>query len=245
MVDRARISFDRSLLALALHLSPISPMAPVKSSVRQFSACFRCVRGDGQLNATPRRFLTSSAAAREEVQTTAPSTPPPPPPVSATPESPAKPDALAKEVPEFMQKWGELDPNAVYGTRDELRLVRREGIQPIGSRRRRTIIARAAATKSDQVPFEQLPYQCFQEARKILLADREEKLKEIKTQITRIENLKAQDPVVSGSELKKETRLRSMQNHLNDLVILADINDPVVKKKFEDGEGVFGPLLSW
>ncbi|KAL1592751.1 mitochondrial 54S ribosomal protein YmL35 [Paraconiothyrium brasiliense] len=136
-----------------------------------------------------------------------------------------------------MKQWGELDPNAVETKRDERRLLRREGIQPIGSRRRRAIIARTAAAKAEQIPFEQLPYQCFQEARKVLLADREEKLKEIQTQITRIEHLKAQDPAVSGGQAKKETRLRSMQNHLNDLVILADINDPVVKKKFEDGEG--------
>lgn len=138
-----------------------------------------------------------------------------------------------------MQKWGELDPNAVEKKRDERRLIRRDGIQPVGSRRRRAIIARTAAAKAEQIPFEQLPYQCFQEARKVLLADREEKLKEIKTQITRIKNLEAQDPAVSGSQAKKETRLRSMQNHLNELVILADINDPAVKKKFEDGEGTF------
>ncbi|KAF1969071.1 PEBP-like protein [Bimuria novae-zelandiae CBS 107.79] len=212
-------------------------MAPVKPSVRQFSACFRSVRGDASFNGAPRRFLSSSVAAREELQTTTPSTPPPPPPAAATPVGPSKDEAVPKEIPEYMQKWGELDPNAVEQKRDERRLVRREGIQPIGSRRRRAIIARTSAAKAEQVPFEQLPYQCFQEARKVLLADREEKLKEIKTQMLRIENLKAQDPAVSGSEAQKETRLRSMQNHLNDLVILADINDPMVKKKFEDGMG--------
>lgn len=213
-------------------------MAPVKPSVRQFSACFRCVRGDASFNGAPRRFLSSSAAVREELQTTTPSTPPPPP-ASATPVAPAKDETAAKETPEYMQKWGELDPNAVEKKRDERRLIRRDGIQPVGSRRRRAIIARTAAAKAEQIPFEQLPYQCFQEARKVLLADREEKLKEIKTQITRIKNLEAQDPAVSGSQAKKETRLRSMQNHLNELVILADINDPAVKKKFEDGEGTF------
>jgi large subunit ribosomal protein L35 len=31
--------------------------------------------------------------------------------------------------------------------------------------------------------------------------------------------------------------LRSMRKYLNELVILADINDPVVKRKFEDGQG--------
>jgi large subunit ribosomal protein L35 len=210
-------------------------MAPVKPCVRQFSACFRRVRGDASFHSAPRRFLTSSAAAHEELQTT-PTTPAPPPP-SPRPADAAKDAAEPKEIPEYMRQWGELDPNAVELKRDERRLIRREGIQPIGSRRRRAIIARDAAAKSEQIPFEHLPYQCFQEARKVLLADREEKLKEIQTQITRMENLKAQDPAVSGGEAKKATRMRSMQNHLNDLVILADINDPLVKKKFEDGEG--------
>ncbi|KAF9739603.1 hypothetical protein PMIN04_004602 [Paraphaeosphaeria minitans] len=211
-------------------------MAPVKPSVRPFSACFRCVRGDALFNGAPRRFLSSSAAAREELQTTS-STPPPPPPPASTPGDVAKDAAAPKEIPEYMKQWGELDPNAVELKRDERRLIRREGIQPIGSRRRRAIIARDSAAKAEQISFDQLPYQCFQEARKVLLADREEKLKDIKTQIMRIENLKAQDSTVSGGEAKKATRLRSMQNHLNDLIVLADVNDPLVKKKFEDGEG--------
>jgi large subunit ribosomal protein L35 len=37
--------------------------------------------------------------------------------------------------------------------------------------------------------------------------------------------------------LAKETRLKSMRKHLHDLIILADINDPIVKRKFEDGQG--------
>jgi len=136
-----------------------------------------------------------------------------------------------------MQAWGKLDPNRVQKRIDEKRLVRREGIQPIGSRRRRAVLARSTSKEAKPVPFEQLPYQCFQEARKVLVEDRQEKLKEIATQKLRIENLKAQDPEMSGGPEKKEARLRSMQNHLNDLIILADINDPLVKKKFEDGEG--------
>ena len=92
-------------------------------------------------------------------------------------------------------------------------------------------------TQIEQIPFEQLPYQCFQEARKVLLEDRQEKLKEIEIQTLRISNLQAQDPAVSGGILGKEARLRSMRNHLNELILLADINDPMVKRKFEDGEG--------
>lgn len=136
-----------------------------------------------------------------------------------------------------MQKWGKLDPEQVEWKREERRLLRREGIQPVGSRRRRAVLHRSAMTQIEQIPFEQLPYQCFQEARKVLLEDRQEKLKEIEIQTLRISNLQAQDPAVSGGILGKEARLRSMRNHLNELILLADINDPMVKRKFEDGEG--------
>lgn len=110
-------------------------------------------------------------------------------------------------------------------------------MQPVGSRRRRAALRRSALQKATEVPFEQLPYQCFQEARKVLLEDRQEKIKEIETQQLRIRNLIDQDPAVSGGPLAKETRLRSMRKHLNELIVLADINDPVVKRKFEDGQG--------
>jgi hypothetical protein len=35
----------------------------------------------------------------------------------------------------------------------------------------------------------------------------------------------------------KKARLRSMRNYLNTLVILADINNPIVKRKLEDSSG--------
>ncbi|KAF2686868.1 PEBP-like protein [Lentithecium fluviatile CBS 122367] len=213
-------------------------MAP---SVRQFGACLRCVRQSAGANASlsgaPRRFLSSTPVTREEMQSQ-PSTPPPPsPPPAATPAAPAEAETAAKETPEYMQKWGNLDPEQVEWKRDERRLVRREGIQPVGSRRRRAVLHRSALNGAEQVPFEQLPYQCFQEARKVLLEDRQEKMKEIETMTLRINNLQAQGPAVSGSILAKEARLRSMRNHLNELILLADINDPMVKKRFEDGEG--------
>jgi len=91
--------------------------------------------------------------------------------------------------------------------------------------------------KAAEIPFEQLPYQCFQEARKVLLEDRQEKIKEIQTQQQRIKNLIAQDASISGGPAAKEHRLRSMRKHLDELIVLADINDPVVKRKFEDGQG--------
>ena len=47
---------------------------------------------------------------------------------------------------------------------------------------------------------------------------------------SRIANVQAQD-------VAKEARLRSMRNYVEELKILADINDPMVKKRHEDGEG--------
>ena len=78
---------------------------------------------------------------------------------------------------------------------------------------------------------------CFQEARKILLADRKEKLKQIEVERARIARLKDADAELSGGELRKQNRLRSMNRTLEKLKILADINDPLVKKRFEDGLG--------
>lgn len=125
-----------------------------------------------------------------------------------------------------------LDP-ALVSTPKEERQLMRSGIKPIGSRRRR-----AALQGSTNIPFEQLPYQCFQEARKILQADREEKLQQIEVERARIARLQAQDPAVSGGETEKHRRLKSMRKYLEELKILADINDPVIKKRFEDGEGM-------
>lgn len=125
-----------------------------------------------------------------------------------------------------------FDPATVTSVKGEKSLMK-SGILPIGSRRRR-----AALKSSDNIPFEQLPYQCFQEARKVLLADREEKLQLIQRERLRISNLMAQDPSnLSGGETSKKTRLESMRKHLEYLKIQADINDPLIKKRFEDGEG--------
>lgn len=108
----------------------------------------------------------------------------------------------------------------------------RKGIAPIGSRRRR-----AALQDSANVPFEQLPYQCFQEARKVLLADREEKLKDIEATRNKIARLQSLSAAEAGGEQSKKSRLGAYEQHLEHLKILADINDPLVKKKFEDGQG--------
>lgn len=123
------------------------------------------------------------------------------------------------------------DPLLVTSPRLERKLLK-QGIAPIGSRRRR-----AALQGSANIPFEQLPYQCFQEARKILLADRGEKLKEIETMRDKIARFKALSVKEAGGLQARKSRLVAMEQHLERLKILADINDPLVKKKFEDGQG--------
>ncbi|BDD55951.1 hypothetical protein MPDQ_003321 [Monascus purpureus] len=123
------------------------------------------------------------------------------------------------------------DPALVSSPRLERRLMRK-GIAPIGSRRRR-----AALQDSANIPFEQLPYQCFQEARKVLLADREEKLKDIEATRNKIARLQSLSAAEAGGEQSKKSRLGAYEQHLEHLKILADINDPLVKKRFEDGQG--------
>jgi len=133
------------------------------------------------------------------------------------------------------------NPLTVSSPRKERALLR-SGINPIGSRRRR-----AALKSTDKLPFEKLPYQCFQEARKVLQADREEKLQAIRAERERIARLTAQDAsTVPGGERQKQIRLDSMSRHLEKLKILADINDPLIKKRFEDGEGMSAiPLVQF
>lgn len=121
------------------------------------------------------------------------------------------------------------NPLTVSSPRLERRLAR-AGRPPIGSRRRRVALQESAG-----IPFEQLPYQCFQEARKVLKEDRDEKLQQIEVERERIARLKARD----ASEVvgDKERKLWHMEKHLERLKIYADINDPLVKKRFEDGLG--------
>ena len=46
------------------------------------------------------------------------------------------------------------------------------------------------------------------------------------------------DPAHCGGEAAKKGKLLSMERYLHELKILADINDPVIKKRFEDGQGI-------
>lgn len=124
-------------------------------------------------------------------------------------------------------------PETVFVPRLERRLEA-AGTPPIGSRRRRMAIA-----QSQGLSFDQLPFQCFQEARKVLIADRQEKLKQIETMRNRIARLQESDgnALHRGGEAYKQKRLESMRKDLEHLKILADINDPNVKRRFEDGKG--------
>lgn len=124
------------------------------------------------------------------------------------------------------------NPETVFVPRLERKLTQ-AGTPPVGSRRRRMALA-----YSQGIPFDQLPYQCFQEARKILIEDRKEKLKQIETERVRIARLEA-TPVdqIRGGELSRQKRLSSMRAELEHLKILADVNDPNVKRRFEDGMG--------
>lgn len=108
---------------------------------------------------------------------------------------------------------------------------------PIGSRRRRM-----ALRTTDNIPFEHLPYQAFQEARKILAADRESKVSRIETLTKRAEALIASDPAeIKGGQAAKDLAINNLSQRIEELKILADINDPIVKKRFEDGLGECDP----
>lgn len=143
--------------------------------------------------------------------------------------------ALAREEAQTEAKSAPFhkspDPALVTSPRLERRLLR-QGIAPVGSRRRR-----AALQASSNIPFEQLPFQCFQEARKVLIADREEKVRDIQSISEKIARLQALSNEEAGGLQVKKSKLRAMELHLEHLKILADVNDPLVKKKFEDGQG--------
>jgi large subunit ribosomal protein L35 len=125
-----------------------------------------------------------------------------------------------------------LDPETVHTYREEW-LLTKAGTPPIGSRRRRV-----AMQQTSNIPFDALPYQCFQEARQILIADREQKLQQIERERARLLQLRGTDASqVSGGEAAKQLKIKSMEMHLEKLKILADSNDPNVKRRFEDGKG--------
>src|SRR5204863_6360819 len=92
-------------------------------------------------------------------------------------------EAAATESAKLRMKERLLDPNTTTAHWAERKLMR-TGTPPVGSRRRR-----AALRTSQNVPFEQLPYQCFQEARKILQEDRQEKLQALAKEVAKNKRL--------------------------------------------------------
>lgn len=125
----------------------------------------------------------------------------------------------------------DLDPNTVL-PEFEMHLMK-AGKMPIGSRRRRV-----AMRTTQNIPFEQLPYQAFQEARRILAADREDKLLKINAGLEKVSRLESKDASeVVGGQKMKDTKLASLRREVERLKLLADANDPLVKKRFEDGLG--------
>lgn len=70
------------------------------------------------------------------------------------------------------------------------------------------------------------------------MEDRAEKVKMIEKERAKIARLRELPDEEVGGTRQKETRLRSMQTVLEHWKILADVNDPMVKKRFEDGLGM-------
>lgn len=150
-----------------------------------------------------------------------------PPALRAFSVSARRPNTEA--TPETTTPDPNLDPNTVLGWKAEQALAK-AGTPPVGSRRRR-----AALRAAPNIPFEQLPYQCFQEALAVIRADREEKVAAIRDQLARIERLESiQD---EEGAARRKLRIASLKRHVEELKVLADINDPLVKKRFEDGLG--------
>lgn len=152
--------------------------------------------------------------------------------IRAFSSTPSNSEAVAAVEQQSASPPSSIDPATVFTAKSERKLVETRKLVPLGSRRRR-----AALQSGSRIPFEQLPYQCFQEARKILIADREDKVQQLNTQRARIARLK-QQPVEPQNERQKDHRIASMTKTLEELKIYADINDPIVKKRYEDGDGV-------
>ncbi|TID18235.1 Phosphatidylethanolamine-binding protein PEBP [Venturia nashicola] len=184
------------------------------ATVNPLAICSRCLRNSSpsfaSLNASKRSFSTKPCL-QEELQTP-----------EATKSSTDPPTPTGKYY----------DPLLVHTRHTERRLAKKLGILPIGSRR-----SRAARSTTANIPFEQLPFQCFQDARQVLAADRAEKVKLIEDMRVKIANVVAKDDAACGGKDRKKIRVDSMKKELERYKILADINDPMVKKKFEDGEG--------
>ncbi|KAI1191066.1 ribosomal protein YmL35 [Nemania serpens] len=182
-----------------------------------------------------RSFSTTRARHDDEVPpiSTTSATPAPAPPSSSSTTAMKQLDAAAAAESSKLRMQDRLvDPNTTTAHWAERKLMR-AGTPPIGSRRRR-----AAVRSSPNVPFDQLPYQCFQEARKILQEDRNEKLQVLAKELAKIKRLEdTPADQIPGGQRKKDLRLKSLRKYVEELKILVDVNDPAVKRRFEDGLG--------
>lgn len=143
-------------------------------------------------------------------------------------------NAAASAAPAVEPTPLDLDPDTVLPEFEDALI--KAGKMPVGSRRRRV----ALRSNPNSLPFEQLPYQAFQEARKILAADREQKIAKINEEVEKIARIEAvEDSQFKGGPKMKATRLASLRKYVEELKIKADVNDPIVKKRFEDGLGKF------
>ena len=77
----------------------------------------------------------------------------------------------------------------------------------------------------------------------MLLTDREEKLKEIESVRQKLSRLQALSAEEAGGEQSRKSRIVALELRLGRLKILADINDPIVKRRFEVGLGNL--IITW
>jgi len=218
---KIRAPFPRARTNPKLSSHQLRAMSRAMSAVNNGWKCSRCLYNSQFHFLVLRiRSFSSTTHGREELQTQASTAPHPPSPLAS---------------------W--KTPDTVVGKQQEKLLLKKTGKMPVGSRRRRLLLRTFAQTGESGIPFTQLPYQCFQEARKYLAEDRKEKIAAIELLRKRIINLMAQDPVSSGGEQIKQCRLDGMKKTLEHYKILADVNDPIVKKNFEDGKGIVLDLV--
>lgn len=78
----------------------------------------------------------------------------------------------------------------------------------------------------------------------MLAEDRSRKLEAIAEMRKRIAFWQEVPASDLGGEFAKKGKLVGMHKHLEGLKILADVNDPVIKKRFEDGMGQSSPYWS-
>lgn len=196
-------------------------MSTCRAAARPLAKCLQHGRATAAGAASSRKAFATTPLRPQDATPTTPTTsssgpPPPPPPETGNPL--------------------DLDPNTAVDAWAEAQLAKL-GTPPLGSRRRR-----AALRTSPGLPFEQLPYQCFQEARALLAQAREEKVAALAAEAAKIRRLEEATGLTGSEEVHRQRRLAGLRRQVEKLKILADIDDPLVKKRFEDGLGAL-PLL--